>query len=140
MRRYHRNGEQFSLILIDVDHFKKVNDEYGHKAGDKCLKEIAKLIRTSLRKSDFFARYGGEELIAILNGSDVINAQEVAEKIRLRIVRTHFRYQEEVIPITVSLGVTEVMQTDEDPETPFIRADNAMYQAKSQGRNRVCAM
>ncbi len=140
LRRYHRNGEQFSLMLIDVDHFKKVNDEYGHKAGDKCLKEIARLIRSSLRKSDFFARYGGDELIAILNGSNVVNAQEVAEKIRLRIVRTRFSYQEEAIPITVSLGVTEVMQTDEDPETPFIRADNAMYQAKSQGRNRVCAL
>ena len=140
LRRYHRNGDQFSLILIDVDNFKKVNDKYGHKAGDKCLKELAQLIRTSLRKSDFFARYGGEELIAVLHGSDVMNAQEVAEKIRLRIVRTRFCYQAEVIPITVSLGVTEVAQTDEDPETPFIRADNALYQAKSLGRNRVCAL
>lgn len=140
LRRFHRNGEQFSLVLIDIDHFKKVNDEYGHKAGDKCLQEIAKVIRTSLRKTDFFGRYGGEELIAILNGSNIENAREVADKLRLRIVRMRFTYQDKVIPITISLGVTQVLQTDADPETPFIRADNAVYRAKSLGRNRVCAI
>ena len=98
LRRYHRNGEQFSLILMDIDHFKKVNDDYGHKAGDKCLKEIAKLIKSSLRQSDFLARYGGEELIAILHGSDAGSARNVAEKIRRRIEKTRFYYQDEIIP------------------------------------------
>jgi len=137
LRRYRRNGEQFSLILIDIDHFKKVNDEYGHKAGDKCLREIARLIRSSLRQSDFFARYGGEELIAILHGSNAANGFTIAEKIRRRIEMTRFHYQDQVIPITISLGVTEVMPSDKDPETPFIRVDQAMYGAKRDGRNRV---
>ena len=138
LRRYHRSGGQFSLILIDIDNFKRVNDDYGHKAGDKCLQEIAKLIKTSLRKADFLARYGGEELITILDGTSAEDGRKIAENIRSRIERARFSYQQREIPITISLGVTEVMQTDEDLETPFIRADNAMYQAKSQGRNRVC--
>jgi len=137
LRRYHRNGELFSLILMDVDHFKNVNDEYGHKAGDKCLREIAKLIGSTLRKTDFLARYGGEELIAILHGSNAANALKVAEKIRVRIENTRFCYQDKIIPITTSLGVTEVLPGDNNPEIPFIRVDDAMYRAKKAGRNRV---
>jgi len=137
LRRYHRDGEGFSLILVDIDHFKKVNDKFGHRAGDKCLQEIAKLIKNTLRKTDFFARYGGEELIAILPGSNANNAKRVAEKIRSRIEKSRFYYQDEIVPITVSLGVTEVQAQDADPETPFTRVDEAMYQAKRDGRNRV---
>lgn len=135
--RYHRNGERFSLIMIDIDNFKRVNDEYGHDAGDKCLKEIASLIKYSLRQSDFLARYGGEEMIAIVYGSDAKNARSVAEKIRDCIEKARFHYRDEIIPLTVSLGVTEVTPTDTDPETPFIRADEAMYWAKQGGRNKV---
>ncbi len=137
LRRFHRTGEQFSLILIDIDHFKKVNDEYGHKAGDKCLQEIAKLIKSSLRQSDFLARYGGEELIAILPGCDVANTRSLAEKIRSRVERTRFYFKDEIIPVTISLGVTGVMASDTDPEIPFIRVNEAMYRAKKDGRNRV---
>jgi diguanylate cyclase (GGDEF)-like protein len=140
LRGFHRNGELFSLILIDIDHFKRVNDHYGHKAGDKCLKEIAKLIKSCLRQSDFLARFGGEELIVILKGSGAGDARNVAEKIRGFIERTRFSYKDEIIPITISLGVTEVMASDTDPETPFIRVDEAMYRAKNDGRNRVCAI
>jgi diguanylate cyclase len=137
LRGFHRNGEQFSLILMDIDNFKRVNDDYGHKAGDKCLKEITKLIKSSLRQSDFLARFGGEELIVILKGSGVGDARNVAEKIRSCIERAHFCYKDEKIPVTISLGVTEVMASDTDPETPFIRVDEAMYRAKKDGRNRV---
>jgi diguanylate cyclase (GGDEF)-like protein len=140
LRRYHLDGQSFSLVLIDVDGFKNINDNYGHSAGDKCLREIAKLIRSSLRKTDFLGRYGGEELIAIMEGASAEDGRKIAEKIRSRIERAHFSYQQEEIPVTISLGVTEVMQTDKDSETPFSRADNAMYQAKRQGRNRVCVM
>jgi diguanylate cyclase len=140
LRRYHRGGEPFSLILIDVDRFKIINDQYGHNSGDKCLREIAKIIRCCLRKSDFLGRYGGEELVAILEGTGAEDGGKIAEKIRIRIEKATFCYRDEVIPVTISLGVTEVMQTDQDSETPFSRADNAMYQAKSQGRNRVCVM
>jgi diguanylate cyclase (GGDEF)-like protein len=140
LRRFHRNGEQFSLILIDVDHFKRVNDDYGHKAGDQCLREMANLIKSSLRKADFLARYGGEELIAILHGSDAGNARNVAEKIRDCIEKTRFHYRDETIAITISLGVTEVLPSDTEPETPFIRVDKAMYKAKKGGRNKVCVI
>ncbi|MGO9311290.1 MAG: GGDEF domain-containing protein [Syntrophobacteraceae bacterium] len=140
LRRFHRNGEQFGLILIDIDHFKKVNDAYGHKAGDKCLKEIAKQIKSSVRQSDFLARYGGEELIAILPGSDAEGARNLAEKIRRRIENIRFSYKDEIIPLTISLGVTGVLASDTDPDTPFIRVDAAMYQAKEDGRNRVCVI
>ncbi len=137
LRRYHRNGEQFSLVLMDIDQFKKVNDSYGHWAGDKCLKEIAKLIKSSLRKTDFFARYGGEELIAILYGASVGNARDVAEKLRRHIEKARFYYQNDIIRVTISLGVTQVMPSDTEPEAPFSRVDEAMYRAKQDGRNRV---
>ncbi len=137
IRRYHAHNELFSLVLIDIDHFKNVNDTYGHKAGDRCLREVASLIKSSLRKSDFVARYGGEELIAILNGSNAENAQRTAEKIRNRIQKARFFFQNEEIPITISLGVTEITPSDTEPENPFIRVDKAMYQAKKEGRNLV---
>jgi diguanylate cyclase (GGDEF)-like protein len=137
LRHYHRTGELFSLILIDIDHFKRVNDTYGHKIGDNCLREVAKLVRSSIRQSDFLARYGGEELIVILNGSNAVNARNVADKIRSCIEKTRFHIQDESICVTVSLGVTEVISSDAEPETPFIRVDEAMYRAKRDGRNRV---
>jgi diguanylate cyclase (GGDEF)-like protein len=137
LRRYHRDGEIFSLVLIDIDHFKRVNDEFGHRAGDKCLFETAQLIKNTLRKTDFFARYGGEELIAILPGSSARDAKHVAEKIRHRIEKARFHYFDEIVRITVSMGVTEVRADDAEPEIPFARVDEAMYQAKKDGRNRV---
>jgi diguanylate cyclase len=138
LRQYHRDAGRFSLILIDVDRFKSINDNYGHRAGDKFLRELAKIIESSLRKTDFLARYGGEEIIAILPGSSSQDSQKVAEKIRSRVESTRFTYLNEHIPVTISLGVTEVMPEDKDPEAPFIRVDEAMYRAKKQGRNRVC--
>ncbi len=137
LRRYHRGGDKLSLILVDIDHFKRVNDEHGHIAGDKCLKEIAQILKSSLRQSDFVARYGGEELIAIIHGSDSANAWNVAEKVRDNVEKTRFHYQEKIIRVTVSLGVTEVLPNDTDPEEPFKRVDEALYLAKEDGRNRV---
>jgi diguanylate cyclase (GGDEF)-like protein len=140
LRRYHSDGQPFSLILVDVDRFKNINDKYGHSAGDKCLKQLAKLIRNTLRKTDFFARYGGEELVAVLQGCSAEDAEKVAEKVRVRIEKACFYYHDEEVPVTISLGVTEVRPTDEKSEAVFVRVDNAMYQAKSLGRNRVCVI
>ncbi|HYA40596.1 MAG TPA: GGDEF domain-containing protein [Syntrophobacteraceae bacterium] len=137
LRRYHRDGLVFSLILIDIDHFKRVNDTYGHMIGDSCLKEVARLTKSSIRESDFLARYGGEEFIIILEGCDVSNARSVAEKIRSCIEKARFHFQDESISVTVSLGVTEVTSSDTEPDTPFTRVDEAMYRAKNDGRNRV---
>ena len=138
VRRYRSSHDKFSLILVDIDHFKKINDTYGHKAGNKCLQEVARLIKSCLRQSDFFARYGGEELIAVLHQCDAQNASKVAEKIRRRIENTRFCYRDDTISITISLGVTEAIESDIETETPFIRVDEAMYKAKLNGRNRVC--
>ena len=138
LRRYHKDGVPFSLIVIDIDHFKRINDSYGHGSGDKCLQEIAKLIKDSFRKTDFFARYGGEEFIAVLDGSNAKDAQNVAEKIRCRIEKARFCHYEQIIPVTISVGVTEVMRSDTNAEVCFSRADEALYQAKKAGRNRVC--
>jgi diguanylate cyclase len=138
LKRYHRDGQTFSLVLIDIDRFKQINDLYGHQAGDKCLREIAKRIKSTLRTSDFLARYGGEEFIAILAGSAGEDAFRVAGRMRTLIERTNFHYREEEIPVTISLGVTEVRSTDWEPEATFSRVDDVMYQAKKDGRNRVC--
>jgi len=137
LKHYRRKGNRFSLLLIDVDDFKNVNDGYGHKAGDRCLKEVAQLVKSSLRESDFLARFGGDELIAILHGCDAGSARDVAEKIRDGIEKTRFYYLGEVIRVTTSVGVTEVMPSDSDPGITFVRVDEAMYRAKKGGRNRV---
>ena len=138
LQRYHTDKDVFSLILFDVDHFKKVNDQYGHRAGDKCLKEIINRIRPCIRKKDFLARYGGEEFIIVLDDTGKEFAYRVAEKIRLLVERTRFLYQGRHIPITISMGVIEVGRRDQEPEALFTRADKAMYRAKKKGRNIVC--
>lgn len=137
LSRWQRYGQPFSLVLFDIDHFKKVNDQFGHQAGDKCLREITSRIRPSLRHSDFLARYGGEEFIIILPGTNEDDAYRVAEKIRILIEKTHFVYQGVEVPVTISLGVTEVKTPDKDPEGLFQRVDGAMYQAKRGGRNQT---
>ena len=140
LRRYHRDGQGFSLVLIDVDHFKNINDLYGHQAGDNCLRGIAGRIKSAVRTTDFLARYGGEEFIVILAGSSGDNARRISEKIREVIEKTKFIYRDEEIPVTISLGVTVAEPSDGDPEALFVRVDDAMYRAKKEGRNRVCAI
>lgn len=137
LSRFQRYDQPFSLVLFDIDHFKKVNDQYGHQAGDKCLREITARIRPSLRDSDFMARYGGEEFIIILPGTNEEDAYRVAEKVRNLVAKTRFLYQGAEVPVTISLGLTEVKSTDEAPEILFQRVDSAMYQAKKGGRNQT---
>jgi diguanylate cyclase len=140
LRRYKRDGHPFRLIFMDVDRFKNINDKYGHSAGDKCLKQLVKLIGGTLRKTDFFARYGGEEFVVVLPKCSAEDAAKVAEKVRARIENVRFYYRDEIVPVTISLGVTEARPTDKESEAVFVRVDNAMYRAKSQGRNKVCTM
>jgi diguanylate cyclase len=137
LQRYKRYNHLFSLVMFDVDHFKAVNDEFGHRTGDKCLCEIVNRVRSSLRKVDFLARYGGEEFVAILPGTTRQNASLVAEKLRVQIERTAFLFQGKRVPVTISLGVTQVQSSDIEPQAIFARADEAMYEAKREGRNRV---
>lgn len=137
LERYRRYKRPFSLILIDVDHFKAVNDAYGHRAGDKCLKEIINRIKKGLRKCDFLARYGGEEFVIILPETAREGGFLLAERLRVMIEKTHFRHGGKKIPVTISLGATQVEDSDMTPESIFSRVDSAMYRAKSEGRNRV---
>lgn len=136
-QRFQRYNQCFSLLLFDVDHFKNVNDTYGHRAGDKCLKEIIKRIKPTLREADFIARYGGEEFVIILPGIEGDKASSVAERLCRIIEKTRFLYQSQEIPLTISIGVTQARASDASMSTLFNRVDKAMYEAKSSGRNRV---
>jgi len=138
LRRCCRSQESFGLLLIDVDEFKSINDTFGHQAGDRCLKEIASSIKFCLRKSDFLARYGGEEIIVILPGVVIEDAKKVAEKIRKSIETTVFWHNCVSFSVTISIGLTAVTEED-DPASLFARVDGAMYDAKNSGRNRIRA-
>lgn len=138
--RYHRYRTIFSVLIMDVDHFKRINDEYGHSVGDLCLKEIINRIRPLLRKTDFLARFGGEEFVAILPETASNGAAEVAEKIRAHIEKTDFLHKKNRVAVTISLGGTEVAESDKKVESIFERVDNALYEAKQSGRNKVVMM
>ncbi len=139
-QRFKRYGHVFSLVVLDLDHFKKINDKYGHSAGDLVLKEVVKRISKNLRESDLLFRYGGEEFVIILPGTELKGGVEVAVKIRSLIQGTKFVYKGDVLSVTVSGGVTQVLESDGDPLDVFDRADRALYQAKSSGRNRIVSI
>jgi diguanylate cyclase (GGDEF)-like protein len=126
-------------LIIDADKFKHINDTYGHAIGDKCLQEIIKRTRPLLRKSDMLARYGGEEFVVIMPETDVDGAIQAAEKIRQTIEKIEFLYKEDIVRVTVSIGVSCVREGDTLPTDLFERADMAVYKAKENGRNQVMA-
>ena len=127
-----RHGDNLSLIMFDIDHFKAVNDNYGHEIGDKVLISLTKLVGKHLRTNDIFARWGGEEFMILLPRTDVKTAYHKAQELREVIEK----YKDNVIPkVTVSLGVTEVLDSDKEQDC-FIRVDKALYRAKIK-RNDV---
>jgi len=138
-RRSRRNLTALSLVLIDIDHFKSVNDNYGHLAGDQCLIWLSKYIKESLKRSaDKAFRYGGEEFCLILPNTDAEGALLLAEQLRLAICEHTFIFQEIEIPLTISCGIcTYQQQVDIGPEQIFAGADKALYQAKHDGRNQT---
>ncbi|WP_228198671.1 sensor domain-containing diguanylate cyclase [Aliarcobacter butzleri] len=129
-----RHNEELSLMIIDIDHFKHVNDNYGHLVGDIVLSQLSKIISDNLRNSDIFGRYGGEEFLIICPKTNKDGAFILAEK--LRIIVNDFTF-DEVGHKTVSIGIAE-FQTNDTIETLFKKADKALYEAKNSGRNRVC--
>lgn len=134
--RARRYGRPLSLVMFDVDHFKKVNDSYGHLAGDFVLKELCNVARGRLRPDDVLARYGGEEFAILLPETGCAGAIEIAEQIRSLIEKHVFKFEGEKIPVTSSFGVAE-LGPDAD-ELSFIKhADEKLYRAKNAGRNRV---
>lgn len=137
MQRLTRYNQVFSVLILDIDKFKMVNDTYGHLAGDKCLKEVVKRIQSILRQSDILARCGGEEFVIIMPGTNSGSAEAAAEKLRKAIANTRFLYRRREISLTISIGVTEVQADDANQDVVFSRADKALYKAKLQGRNQV---
>ncbi len=134
--RADRHRRALSLVMIDVDNFKALNDRLGHQAGDSALVHIAATIRASLRASDFIARYGGEEFVALLPETNVEQAMSVMRRVQRDLARNPFQYAGENVPITFSAGVAERV-TGESEEALIARADRALYEAKKDGKNRL---
>ena len=123
--------------MFDLDHFKQVNDTYGHIAGDYVLKEVASCVRSRLRPDDVIARYGGEEFAVLLPETDLKGAHAIAEELRKIIAERVFEFEGERIPVTVSIGCTQLR--GEDDAIKLVKAaDVKLYEAKRGGRNRVC--
>ncbi len=133
-KRYNR---PLSMVMIDVDHFKLINDKHGHLVGDHVLKEVGKICSATLRDSDVLGRIGGEEFILLLPDTPKANAEQVAERMRSRLASATIKHGEIELTITASFGVTSFTPDDGTPEEMIERADTAMYAAKNGGRNQV---
>ncbi len=134
-RRWKRHKLPISIAIVDIDHFKKINDNFGHAAGDKTLQVIAQSISKCLRATDFFARWGGEEFVVLLPQTAMDNLIKPLETIRKQIQQIPFKFRDKSVSITASIGATEFVPGD-TIQTAFERADKALYQAKHSGRNR----
>jgi len=134
---YKRNKRPFTLLLLDLDFLKKVNDEKGHLVGDKVIQAIAQKGKEGIREADVICRWGGEEFAILLNNCQQKDAMELAEKIRISIAEASFLPDDKAYKITASFGLTEFREGD-DEESLLSRADKALYKAKESGRNRTC--
>jgi two-component system, cell cycle response regulator len=136
--RCKRYGLSVSCVLMDIDFFKKINDTYGHQAGDDILQKLAQIILSNIRDVDIGARYGGEEFALILPHTRLDNAVKFSDRLRRNVEETDFRFDGNSIKVTVSLGVACLPENDPKTHTDIIRfADDALYAAKTAGRNRV---
>ncbi|AXQ98362.1 diguanylate cyclase [Pseudoalteromonas piscicida] len=136
-KRLKRNQGQSALLMFDIDHFKSINDEYGHSGGDEAIRHISDLLRKTLRETDTAGRYGGEEFAVTLLDTDVKGAITFAERLRSLIENSSIYYDEQQIKITVSLGVAVYEESFEKHEQWIEAADSALYVSKEGGRNRV---
>jgi diguanylate cyclase (GGDEF)-like protein len=132
-----RHGYPMSLLMLDVDHFKAINDQFGHAMGDRVLASLGRLLVNQLRNIDFVGRWGGEEFVAVLSGADERSAHVIAERIRSAVEKMEVSDEKRgAIPVRVSIGIA-CLQPNDATRDLIERADRAMYQAKSTGRNRV---
>lgn len=134
-----QNRQPLSIIMVDIDHFKAINDQYGHDEGDRALIHIASLLKGSLRKHDIVARFGGEEFLIVLPKAIMKDAVVIAERIRKSVETTPLSGSKEKIHLTISLGIASIPAIWPESKEEFIKcADTALYEAKEKGRNRVC--
>lgn len=125
----------FTFLLLDIDHFKSINDNYGHESGDIALKEVAVILSENIRDIDFIARYGGEEFVIILSETNIRSADKIANKLRTVVENIEFNLNNEHVKITLSIGFSEI-KLDETRKELFERTDAALYKAKESGRNK----
>lgn len=137
IERSRRYRMELSVLMMDIDHFKSINDAYGHLAGDQVLKETARRILSEMRGIDFVARYGGEEFVAVLSNTGTEGAYILAERMRRFVAGTPVSTTTENIGLTISIGVAVLRNEDRDFRDLLERADGALYLAKTKGRNRV---
>jgi diguanylate cyclase (GGDEF)-like protein len=139
LARAERTGGKHALLLTDIDHFKKVNDTYGHPTGDVVLRGVAHVVRECVRKIDLAARYGGEEFAIVLEGTDLAGARQLAERIRGEVQKQVFQSSKGPFNCTLSLGIAVYPDDGRDGKAIIANADQALYQAKHNGRNRAVA-
>ncbi len=136
-KRAKRYNKELSIMIIDLDHFKNINDTYGHMAGDEVLREVSARIKKCQRETDFIGRYGGEEIVIILPETDLHTSSKVAETVRKTIEKEPVEFEEQTINVTTSIGISSLRKEHENYSTLFSEADEALYNAKKLGRNRV---
>jgi len=141
VKRAAHGGDPVSALMIDIDHFKKINDNFGHDIGDEVLREFAVRLASNVRAIDLPCRYGGEEFTRVIPGARLVDAQRVAERIRLHVAGSPFRVAggKELLTVTISVGVATTLGEADTPDALLKRADEAVYEAKAAGRNRVIA-
>jgi two-component system cell cycle response regulator len=140
LERAARGATPTWVLMLDLDHFKNINDTYGHLAGDAVLREVANRIAQNVRPYDLAGRYGGEEFLVVLSNCGEAETAQTAERIRLAIASTPISAAGSMIPVTVSIGATEIAAGARSDQEGLLVADKALYQAKDGGRNRVCIL
>lgn len=136
LSRHRRNPDDLALMLMDLDHFKQINDQYGHAAGDRVLGAVSRVLQDSMREQDYIGRWGGEEFLAVLPQTDIEQAARSAERLRSAVEALVIESDGARISVTLSIGITQY-RSEEALSTAIARADNALYAGKAAGRNRV---
>ncbi len=136
--RHKRYNRLMSIIMIDIDHFKEINDTYGHQFGDKVIKEVSDICSSKMRGGDILSRYGGEEFCSILPETDTRGAQKLAERLRKKVAKNSIPFNEETsVNVTISLGIAQLTGRTKTTDDLIRSADTALYQSKQNGRNRT---
>lgn len=134
--RFKEKGEPFAVAVMDIDHFKSINDRFGHAAGDKTLQAVSRFLHQNIKKPEFVARWGGEEFVLLLPNTSIEEVSEKLNDLRNQLASMPFKFKQEKVKITASFGATSFSQSD-NTEKVFDRADEYLYSAKRNGRNRV---